>query len=61
LPRWNFSSDFLHHVAGHLMVLPVVGSSWSDWGTPQAIARTFAAERRLPPSSLLQLGLAAAT
>lgn len=49
LPAWNFSSGFLACIPEHLLVLRVADSTWSDWGTPQAIARTFANLKRLPP------------
>jgi mannose-1-phosphate guanylyltransferase len=49
LPRWNFSHDFLQQIPQHLIVLRVEGTHWSDWGTPQAIERTFARLRRIPP------------
>src|SRR5262249_15320691 len=44
--RWNFSKDFLVHVPQHLAVVPVDGVSWSDWGTPETVARTLATLRR---------------
>ncbi len=49
LPPWNFSRDFLARVTRHLVVLPAENTAWSDWGTPQAIERTFARLRIAPP------------
>ena len=45
VPRWNFSADFLTQIAHHLLVVPVDGVSWSDWGTPEAVEQTLAALR----------------
>ena len=45
----------------HLVVVPVDGVSWSDWGTPEAVERTLAAlrpeetERHLAESSAQML------
>ncbi len=41
VPRWNFSGDFLSRIPRHLAVLPVDDMRWSDWGTPEAVERTF--------------------
>ncbi|MEW6273477.1 MAG: sugar phosphate nucleotidyltransferase [Thermodesulfobacteriota bacterium] len=46
---WNLSSDFLAHVPNELVVLRAERTGWSDWGTRQAIERTFAALNRRPP------------
>jgi mannose-1-phosphate guanylyltransferase len=46
---WNFSRDFLAHVPGHLAVVQVEDVGWSDWGTPEAIERTFVALNAVPP------------
>ncbi len=57
VPSWNFSADFLTQIPHHLVVVPVDGVSWSDWGTPEAVERTLAAlrpeetERHLAESS----------
>ena len=48
-PPWNFSSDFLAHVPNELVVLRAEDTGWSDWGTRQAIERTFAALKQRPP------------
>ena len=45
VPRWNFSADFLTNIADHLLVLPVDGVYWSDWGTPEAVEQTLAVLR----------------
>lgn len=39
--RANFSADVLAH-AGELGVVPVVGSGWSDWGSPQRVFQSLA-------------------
>src|SRR5438093_890099 len=49
LASWNFSRDFLARVPEHLMVARVDDLGWSDWGTPEAIERTLAALRVVPP------------
>ena len=46
---WNFSTDFLAHIAQHLLVVRAEHTGWSDWGTPLSIERTFAALNRVPP------------
>jgi mannose-1-phosphate guanylyltransferase len=46
---WSFSNDFLSRVAGDLVVVRAQRTGWSDWGTPHAIERTFAALNRVPP------------
>ena len=48
LGPWNFSEDLLARVTERLLVLEVVGSGWSDWGTRAAIEATFAREHRVP-------------
>jgi len=45
VPRWNFSADFLTEIADHLLVVPVGGVYWSDWGTPEAVEQTLAVLR----------------
>ena len=49
LAPWNFSRDFLARVAPHLVVARADDLGWSDWGTPEAIERTLAALRVVPP------------
>lgn len=46
---WNFSSDFLAHVPHEMIVLRAEETGWSDWGTRQAIERTFAALKQPLP------------
>ena len=46
VPCWNFSADFLTQIAHYLLVVPVDGVHWSDWGTPEAVERTLEALRR---------------
>ncbi len=48
LEPWNFSSDFLALVAPELAVVRAEETGWCDWGTPEAIERTFLAEGRTP-------------
>jgi mannose-1-phosphate guanylyltransferase len=43
LAPWNFSRDFLARIPQHLLVTRADDLGWSDWGTPEAIERTFAA------------------
>jgi mannose-1-phosphate guanylyltransferase len=45
VPRWNFSADFLTEIADQLLVVPVDGVYWSDWGTPEAVEQTLAVLR----------------
>jgi mannose-1-phosphate guanylyltransferase len=49
LRPWNFSTAFLTRIPRHLIVLRVENVPWSDWGTPQAIARTFRLLKQRPP------------
>ena len=49
LPRWNFSADFLGHIPDHLAVIDADRTHWSDWGTREAIERTFATLNQIPP------------
>lgn len=49
LRPWNFSTTFLTRACRHLIVLRVENVPWSDWGTPQAIARTFKLLKQRPP------------
>lgn len=41
MPAASFSRDVLAH-AGNLVVLPVEGSGWSDWGSPQRVFASLA-------------------
>lgn len=49
LRSWNFSTEFLARIPEHLVVLRVENVHWSDWGTPQAIERTFRHLKLRPP------------
>jgi len=49
LQPWNFSRGFLSHVPEHLVVTRADDLGWSDWGTPEAIERSFAAMGLVPP------------
>jgi mannose-1-phosphate guanylyltransferase len=61
LRAWNFSHDFLARIPQHLLVARVDDLGWSDWGTPEAVERTFAtlglvplwrASKRRPPAGI---------
>ena len=43
LQAWNFSSDFLSRMPEHLVVTRADDLGWSDWGTPEAVERSFVA------------------
>ena len=47
--EWNFSRDFLQRIPQHLIVTRGEHLGWSDWGTPEAVERTFAALDLVPP------------
>lgn len=49
LPAWNFSRDFLARIPEHLVVARADDLGWSDWGTPEAVERTFATMGLVPP------------
>jgi len=49
LQAWNFSHEFLSRIPEQLVVTRADGLGWSDWGTPEAIERSFAAMRVVPP------------
>jgi len=49
LAAWNFSRDFLQRIPEHLLVTRGDHLGWSDWGTPEAIERTFEALGLRPP------------
>jgi len=46
---WNFSTQLLAQIPQHLIVLKVSNVFWSDWGTREAIERTYRL-LNLPPS-----------
>ncbi len=52
LTPWNASRDFLAHIPAALTVLQVDDVGWSDWGTPEAIERTFRDLDLAPPWAL---------
>ena len=60
LSPWNFSTEFLARIPEHLVVLRVDNVQWSDWGTPQAIERTFRLLKKQPPWRAHKLSPAAA-
>jgi mannose-1-phosphate guanylyltransferase len=49
LHAWNFSHEFLARIPEHLAVTRADDLGWSDWGTPEAIERSFAAMGVVPP------------
>jgi mannose-1-phosphate guanylyltransferase len=49
VPPWNFSTGFLSRMPHHLVVMPIQGLLWSDWGTPGAVERTLATLQIEPP------------
>jgi len=49
LAAWNFSHEFLSRIPEHLVVTRADDLGWSDWGTPEAIERSFAAMGVVPP------------
>jgi mannose-1-phosphate guanylyltransferase len=49
LEPWNFSRRVLARIPHEMVVLPVEGVHWSDWGTRASIERTLRALHRLPP------------
>ena len=50
---WNFSTKLLAHIPQHLIVLKIANVLWSDWGTREAIERTYK-ELNLVPSWKLE-------
>jgi mannose-1-phosphate guanylyltransferase len=46
---WNFSRDFLARIPQHMVAVRAQRVGWSDWGTREAIERTFRALGRTPP------------
>jgi hypothetical protein len=49
LRAWNFSRDVLARTPGELVAIPAEDIGWSDWGTPEAIARTLASLKDRAP------------
>jgi len=60
LRPWNFSTAFLARIPEHLVVLRAEDVQWSDWGTQQAIERTFKSLKIRPPWRARKLAPAAA-
>jgi mannose-1-phosphate guanylyltransferase len=60
LRPWNFSTAFLARIPAHLVVLRAEDIQWSDWGTRQAIERTFKSLKIRPPWRARKLAPAAA-
>lgn len=58
LPSWNFSRDFLARIPQQLVVARADDLGWSDWGTPEAVERTFATLGRVPPWRIARLATA---
>lgn len=46
---WNFSRAFLERIPRELAVVRGDDLGWSDWGTPEAVERTFASLGIVPP------------
>jgi mannose-1-phosphate guanylyltransferase len=46
---WNLSREFLTRIPQHLLVRRGDDLGWSDWGTPEAIERTFVTMGLVPP------------
>lgn len=44
----DFSRDFLQHITGRTMVMPMEGVAWCDWGCPQRVVATLASLGRRP-------------
>ncbi len=49
LTPWNFSQAFLARMSEHMVVTRADDLGWSDWGTPAAVERSFAAMGVTPP------------
>jgi len=41
MPVSNFSHDLLQQVPDHIVVMPLEGIVWNDWGTPRRITQTL--------------------
>ncbi len=48
LQPWNFSTKMLARIPQHLVVFKVANVLWSDWGTREAIERTYKALNLVP-------------
>jgi mannose-1-phosphate guanylyltransferase len=49
LAPWSFTAHFLTRIPQHLIVLPVGGVYWSDWGTREAVESTLQMLNAVPP------------
>jgi mannose-1-phosphate guanylyltransferase len=53
---WNLSTHFLARIPQHLIMVKVADASWSDWGTPESVERTYRSLNLVPfwnlPSSV---------
>jgi mannose-1-phosphate guanylyltransferase len=49
LGPWNFSRGFLARAPEHLIVTVAAALGWNDWGTPEAVERSFADMGIVPP------------
>jgi|WetSurMetagenome_2_1015567.scaffolds.fasta_scaffold74935_3 mannose-1-phosphate guanylyltransferase len=45
---WNFSTQVLSRIPQHLIVFRIANVSWSDWGTREAVERTYKALNIVP-------------
>jgi hypothetical protein len=48
LQPWNFSTKMLARIPQHMVVFKVANVLWSDWGTREAIERTYKALNLVP-------------
>jgi mannose-1-phosphate guanylyltransferase len=56
LAPWNVSGDLLPRITKHLVMVRADDIGWSDWGTPEAVERTFAAQGWEMPWQHLAIG-----
>jgi mannose-1-phosphate guanylyltransferase len=49
MPETNFSRDVLERSVASLLVLPIRGVRWSDWGTPERVVETLLEIGATPP------------
>ena len=49
MPESNFSRDVLESSVASLLVLPIRGVHWSDWGTPDRVVQTLLEIGATPP------------
>ena len=48
IERWSFGRDVFARLVESLVAVPVADVGWSDWRTPQAIARSLAERAEKP-------------